>query len=257
MTDREKALAALVEETARGFLRGLDVSAPGSTLERDLVLSTLKSFAGKVAALPAGSDAPPHRWNLYPHDSNALPECPTCAEERGKHPVDAPAGPAGEPSDRESATFKSFGRANRTRCESPHGFNHRLSSWSASDWITATTGELGEMANIVKKLNRVRDGIPGNDRSTEELKAAFADELADVFIYLDLLAQSQGVDLESAVISKFNRTSKKIGYPVEFAAVRASSATLVNDFMELDHLLQRMRAILASKSEDENKRLIK
>ena len=59
MTDREKALAALVEETARGFLRGLDVSAPGSTLERDLVLSTLKSFAGKVAALPAGSDAPP------------------------------------------------------------------------------------------------------------------------------------------------------------------------------------------------------
>lgn len=43
----------------------------------------------------------------------------------------------------------------------------------------------------------------------------------------------------------------------EFAAVRTSSATLVNDFIKLDHLLQRMRAILASKSEDENKRLIK
>lgn len=112
----------------------------------------------------------------------------------------------------DALTFTEFSRANRTRCESPNGFNHALSSWSASDWVTATTGELGEMANIVKKLNRVRDGIPGNDKTPEELKVMFADELADTFCYLDLLAQSQGINLEEAVVKKFNEVSKRRGY---------------------------------------------
>ena len=76
---------------------------------------------------------------------------------------------------------------NRLRCESKSGFNHALSSWSLSDWMTATAGELGEAANIIKKLNRYRDGIPGNSESEEELRSKLADELADVAIALDLL----------------------------------------------------------------------
>jgi NTP pyrophosphatase (non-canonical NTP hydrolase) len=108
--------------------------------------------------------------------------------------------------------FRDFSIFNRRRCEAEKGFNHKLSSWSLSDWFTATLGELGEASNIAKKLNRVRDGIPGNDKSEPELRAALADELADTFIYLDLLAQSQGINLEAAVIDKFNRTSAKIGY---------------------------------------------
>jgi len=52
-------------------------------------------------------------------------------------------------------SFDSFSEANRKRCEHPKGFNHKLDSWSTSDWMTATLGELGEAANIVKKLNRV------------------------------------------------------------------------------------------------------
>jgi NTP pyrophosphatase (non-canonical NTP hydrolase) len=106
-----------------------------------------------------------------------------------------------------------FSRENRLRCEARDGFNHPISSWSLSDWMTATLGELGEAANVAKKLNRERDGIPGNTQSKAELMEQFADELADAFIYLDLLAQSAGVDLELAVIAKFDRTSKKIGYP--------------------------------------------
>lgn len=108
--------------------------------------------------------------------------------------------------------LKEFSKVNRTRCEAPTGFNHGIGSWSLSDWMTATLGELGEAANIAKKLNRMRDGIPGNTESEPELRAALADELADTFIYLDLLAQSQGIDLAEAVMSKFSRTSKKIGY---------------------------------------------
>lgn len=109
--------------------------------------------------------------------------------------------------------FKEFSKHNKDRCESPKGFNHPLNSWSLSDWFTATMGELGEAANIAKKLNRVRDGISGNSETHEELKQKLADEIADTFIYLDILAQSEGIVLENAVIEKFNSTSKKIGYP--------------------------------------------
>ena len=78
--------------------------------------------------------------------------------------------------------------------------------------MTATFDELGEAANVAKKLNRVRDGIPGNAETEDELRAMLADELADTFIYLDLLAQSQGIDLMAAVEQKFQVTSDKIGY---------------------------------------------
>lgn len=109
--------------------------------------------------------------------------------------------------------MQQFSACNRRRSESPEGFRHALDSWSLSDWLTATMGELGEAANVAKKLNRVRDGIPGNYQTREQLRAMLADELSDTFIYLDLLCQSQGIDLETAVLSKFNRTSRKIGYP--------------------------------------------
>ncbi len=105
-----------------------------------------------------------------------------------------------------------FAVFNRRRCEAPRGFDHSLDEWSLSDWMTATLGELGEAANVAKKLNRVRDNIPGNSETPEQLEAMLADELADTFIYLDLLAQSQGISLQDAVIAKFNRTSEKIGY---------------------------------------------
>jgi NTP pyrophosphatase (non-canonical NTP hydrolase) len=78
--------------------------------------------------------------------------------------------------------------------------------------MTAVAGEVGEAANIVKKLNRVRDGIPGNKETEAELRAGLADEIADAVIYLDLLAQAAGFDLETIRDAKFDKTSAKIGY---------------------------------------------
>jgi NTP pyrophosphatase (non-canonical NTP hydrolase) len=108
--------------------------------------------------------------------------------------------------------FHEFSAENLERCTSATGFNHPLDSWSLSDWMTATMGELGEAANVLKKLNRVRDGIVGNAETPEQLRQNFADELADTFIYLDLLAQAAGVDLPEAIRAKFDKTSRKIGY---------------------------------------------
>lgn len=104
-----------------------------------------------------------------------------------------------------------FSERNRERCEAENGFNHPLNSWTLSDWMTATIGELGEAANIIKKLNRHRDGIK-EDIPEWRLRQMLADELADAEIYLDLLFQAAGIHRESAIEQKFLMTSQKIGY---------------------------------------------
>jgi NTP pyrophosphatase (non-canonical NTP hydrolase) len=110
-------------------------------------------------------------------------------------------------------TFERFSDANRKRCESPQGFNHRLDGWSTPDWMTAVLGELGEAANIVKKLNRVRDGIPGNKETIEQLATKLRRELGDTFVYLDLLCQSLGFTIAEAAVEVFEAKSAEIGYP--------------------------------------------
>lgn len=108
--------------------------------------------------------------------------------------------------------LRKFSEQNRKRCEALDGFNHALDSWSTSDWMTATVGELGEAANLVKKLNRERDGVPGNTQSKEQLECELARELADTFIYLDLMVQSMGFDLSDIVPRVFAAKSREIGY---------------------------------------------
>lgn len=106
-----------------------------------------------------------------------------------------------------------FSVANRARCEAENGFNHKMSDWSLSDWMTATLGELGEAANVLKKLNRYRDGLGHlNKESESDLRLFFGKELADAFIYLDLMAQAAGLSLHEIVPAKFAETSAKIGY---------------------------------------------
>ncbi|MDE2010258.1 MAG: MazG-like family protein [Candidatus Omnitrophica bacterium] len=114
--------------------------------------------------------------------------------------------------------LKHFSKINRDRCEHPKGFNHSLTSWSSSDWITAIMGELGEAANIVKKLNRVRDGIRGNKESQDELRKKLRNELADVFIYLDLYFQYLGDNMGEVVQRVFDAKSEQIGYPIKICS---------------------------------------
>ena len=115
-------------------------------------------------------------------------------------------------------TFQQFSAVNRLRCESAEGFNHRLDSWFTSDWFTAVLGELGEAANVAKKLNRIRDGIPGNKESEAALRAKLRKELGDTFVYLDLLAQSVGESIGAAALEVFNAKSEEIGCPIRMPA---------------------------------------
>ena len=101
---------------------------------------------------------------------------------------------------------------NLKRCESLQGFNHPIGSWDLSDWFLATMGELGEAANVAKKLNRIRDGIKGNKETEAELRDKLRKEIGDAFMYLDLLATSQGFNVFDAGVEVFEAKSKEIGY---------------------------------------------
>lgn len=68
-------------------------------------------------------------------------------------------------------------------------------------------GELGELANVLKKIEREQLGLRGTRATKEDLE----EELADVFICLDLLAMQLGVTWEAIVPRKFNATSEKYG----------------------------------------------
>jgi NTP pyrophosphatase (non-canonical NTP hydrolase) len=106
-------------------------------------------------------------------------------------------------------TFAAFRAANVARCLKWHP--RGIESWSPSDWLTAVTGELGELASLLKMRNRERDGLPGNKFSPTNKQVA--DEIADVLTYLDLLAAALDVDLGSAAVSKFNEVSERVGFP--------------------------------------------
>lgn len=77
------------------------------------------------------------------------------------------------------------------------------SDWSPAQWLQAVTGELGEYANLRKKFER-------GDIDINTFNRDAAKELADIQIYLDLLAFQLGIDLGKAVTDKFNEVSRRV-----------------------------------------------
>lgn len=100
-----------------------------------------------------------------------------------------------------AANIERIGSSKYSKCEE---------SWTPAHWMQATMGELGELANLLKKVDR-------GDFPFEQVKADVARELADVQTYLDILAFKLGVDLGEATIGKFNEVSERIGSPVRLS----------------------------------------
>lgn len=106
--------------------------------------------------------------------------------------------------------FATLKRANLLRCalfKDAHGrLSHPggVSDWTVDQWLKAVLGELGEFANLSKKVDR-------GDFTLEDSRADLAKELADVTIYLDLLASRMGIDLGREVLAKFNEVSERQG----------------------------------------------
>jgi len=81
------------------------------------------------------------------------------------------------------------------------------SDWKLSAWSNACLGELGEAANLIKKIER-------GDISLEDARVELGKEFADVLVYLDILAFRAGVDLCDATKQKFNEVSERVGCDV-------------------------------------------
>ena len=104
---------------------------------------------------------------------------------------------------------------NRIRCDRWHPPTD--DDWTLGDWSNAFMGEAGELANVVKKLRRHASGAAQayNTPSVQALRDSFAEEVADVRLYLDLLCWKAGVDdaaLDEALIAKFDRVSIAQGW---------------------------------------------
>lgn len=117
-------------------------------------------------------------------------------------------------------TFAMLSETNRARASRWHpGFPHD-EDWSLADWSNAMCGEAGEAANVVKKIRRhdcaLGQGLPLPPLA--ELRAALAEELADVLLYLDLLTTRAGINLEAAVVAKFDAVSELQGFPERLGA---------------------------------------
>lgn len=93
--------------------------------------------------------------------------------------------------------------------------------------LTELAGETGEACNVGKKLERERLGIRGSRATKHQL----AEELADVVICADLVALGEGIDLDQAVINKFNATSATVG----LATMLANTAHPSRDDSQVAH----------------------
>ncbi len=87
--------------------------------------------------------------------------------------------------------------ANKKRCPL---FGHKIEDWTPSEWGNAVAGETGEMCNLIKKLHR------GDEIEVTDI----AKEAADIVVYLDILCQRLGIDLQNAIVNKFNEVSARL-----------------------------------------------
>ena len=110
----------------------------------------------------------------------------------------------------DSLRFVDLRYANRARGRTAAKFKASR-KWSRAQWGQALVGELGELANILKKVDR-------RDLTIEQARSEVAKELADVQTYLDRLADACGVDLGKATIAKFNEVSERVGSNVQLRA---------------------------------------
>lgn len=115
-------------------------------------------------------------------------------------------------------TLKALQQINAIRAKRWHAGG--LSEWTPLEWSAAMAGEAGEACNAAKKLKRITDGIANinteDGRSLTDHALAcekIAEEVADTIIYGVLLAEAVGMDIETAVIRKFNKKSEEYGFP--------------------------------------------
>ncbi len=107
-----------------------------------------------------------------------------------------------------------FSEANRRRCAESF---YPIESRSLLYWATAVSEEAGEICRGVKRFfdRRYAEHRHPEDNLSEDERAYLKKEIADVVMYLDLLAARAKIDLGEAVREKFNEVSDRVGSPIK------------------------------------------
>lgn len=119
-------------------------------------------------------------------------------------------------------TFEVVGRVNKERALEWHRTG--LGEWSPAEWGNALAGECGELCNVLKKILRHDKGIQqrgvisdlgelADDEMRAMLVAMAAEEIGDVYTYLDLLCQVLDLDMYDCIRDKFNAISERENLP--------------------------------------------
>jgi NTP pyrophosphatase (non-canonical NTP hydrolase) len=114
-------------------------------------------------------------------------------------------------------TFDVLREANQKRRELEPRTYLKCKEWIPAQWLQALVGEVGELANEMKKVDRGDYDDDASDRDAADVR--IAKELADIQTYLDILAAELGVDLGQATIDKFNEVSTRVGSSVTICQV--------------------------------------
>jgi NTP pyrophosphatase (non-canonical NTP hydrolase) len=102
-------------------------------------------------------------------------------------------------------TFKKFQKINAKRSQEIYPDN----KFDEYFYGLALAGEVGEACNILKKIKRGSKKL--DEKTLEELRH----ELGDIATYLALLADRLGVQLDKAIVEKFNLVSNKYNSKVK------------------------------------------
>lgn len=112
-----------------------------------------------------------------------------------------------------------LGHFQRVNVERLDVFGHGLEDWSLLEWAGAAAGELGEAANVCKKIVRQEQAIGGawaaRDPERAVLIRKLGEELGDVLAYVSLLASAAGLDLAECTARKFDYISDQVAWAGE------------------------------------------
>lgn len=139
---------------------------------------------------------------------------------------------------RKVCTLTALRNANLVRDVEWNSAAERISiAWRANEFA----GELGELANLVKKIARVRMKLKHAPVDENALLSQAADELADVLICLDLLAMDLGLNTRDILLKSLD--SRKAPHGIERMSLSYVSASLVATAYYIVCMAERIEAL--------------
>lgn len=162
----------------------------------------------KIITLEGTMRADPGDWIIRGVKGELYPVKPDIFE--SLHELDSIAPAAGGEPD-----LRAMQRINEARYER---WMAGTPGWTMLESAAELAGEVGELANYVKKLRRSELGVPGNKEADNVLRVKATGEVGDVLITLMMVASKVRIDVHDAVVWAFNRKSAEMGFPERFAS---------------------------------------